>query len=151
MRKIDLLVIHHSASSRKIYQDINTIRKEHKMRGYIDIGYHKVIYPNGEIHQGRPDAMNGAHCYSKYYKNSWGVNRRSLGICVIGNFEIEKPTAEQLESLIKACVILCKRHNINPKNIKGHRDFMATACPGKNLYSLLPDIIKEVEKKLKEE
>ena len=31
------------------------------------------------------------------------------------------------------------------RTIKGHRDFNATACPGQNLYDMLPDVIAGVQ------
>lgn len=148
MRKIDKLVIHHTADSIKNKQTVDSIRKIHLNRGYADIGYHKVIDNDGVIRQGRPDERNGAHCYNRYEPKSQGVNSTSIGITVAGNFEYEQPTDIQIASLKHTCLVLCKRYNINPEHIYGHRDFMATACPGKNLYIKLSEIREYVKENM---
>ena len=57
-----------------------------------------------------------------------------------------------LKALINLCVDICKRNNITKlekgKNLYGHRDFAATACPGDYLYGKLEYIASEVNKQL---
>lgn len=99
-----------------------------------DIGYHAVIAPDGEIYQGRPFDVVGAHT-----KNN---NTGNIGIMIVGNFEVEKPSKEQIQSL-KELIIFLKtifpQLDI-PKCIHGHKEFMMTDCPGKNLFPIIMDL-----------
>jgi sugar phosphate isomerase/epimerase len=126
------IIIHHTAfPSIKEYRGFETIRKiqaEHIKRGFSDIGYHFLIEPEGKIIVGRNIYFEGAHTKSK--------NKKSVGIALIGNFEEEKPTKKQINSLKKLIFILKRFFNI--KKIKMHKDYNKdTLCPGKNLEKLL--------------
>lgn len=124
------LIIHHSAGPRD--QSTEEIRTYHKMsRRFTDIGYHKIIEFDGRVKQGRADDESGAHAV--------GFNAKSLGICVVGNFdrydlELNHP---QWLTLVQACANLCKRHGIPAKNILFHRTTyklrkvrVEKTCPG---------------------
>jgi hypothetical protein len=85
----------------------------------------------------------------------------------MGNFNIQKPTDEQLQALVKLSTALAKKYNINPTAkvdyfkpsdwppyistvtsyaVAGHKDDgQATACPGTELYKLLPDIRQQIK------
>ena len=84
------VIIHHSASQNWTYKDVlayHINRETDKVR-WGDIGYHFVIEKNGTIKVGRWDFAEGYHCV--------GQNQSSIGICVLGDFTIEKsPTKEQ--------------------------------------------------------
>jgi N-acetyl-anhydromuramyl-L-alanine amidase AmpD len=114
-------IIHHSASP-----DVpaSTIHGWHWNQGWAGIGYHFVIRANGVIERGRPEWAIGSHSGS-------AGNGDSIGIVLTGNFETGKPTAAQLASL----VWLLKdylRQQYGELKIMGHKDVMATACPGRN-------------------
>jgi hypothetical protein len=47
-------------------------------RGWIDIGYHFLIGPEGIIYQGRPENVRGAHATP---------NTNKVGICLIGDYQ----------------------------------------------------------------
>ena len=88
----------------------------------------------------------------------------------MGNFQIQQPTDDQLKSLIALTTALAKKYGINPTakatyfkkadlppymttvssyTIVGHKDAsQATACPGTNLYVLLPTIRDHVKQNL---
>jgi N-acetyl-anhydromuramyl-L-alanine amidase AmpD len=119
---VDTLVIHHSASANNLTPD--DIDKEHKAKGWSGIGYHFVIVPDGTIYTGRPINTVGANVENQ--------NTHIIGICLIGNFDVGKnvPTAAQLQALIELLAYLQKIKHF-PK-VCGHKDLMATACPGKN-------------------
>jgi len=119
-KKTDMLVIHHTATEMLFVEDIHRM---HLTNGWAGVGYHKIILPNGIIEDGRPEKMIGAHAY--------GVNDRSIGITLVGNFEKHPPTARQLESLIKLVRTLAQKYRIEPQNIVGHRDVSDTVCPGR--------------------
>jgi peptidoglycan hydrolase-like protein with peptidoglycan-binding domain len=84
------------------------------------IGYHYFINKKGEIFKGRPDDTIGSHAK--------GYNATSLGLCFEGDFEKEVPTQEQIDAGLELVSYLKKKYNI--KTVKGHKDLMATSCPG---------------------
>lgn len=114
-------IIHHSASP-----DVpaSTIHGWHLGQKWAGIGYHFVIRANGAIERGRPEWAIGSH-------SGPAGNGDSIGIVLTGNFETGKPTAAQMESL----VWLLKEYlpgKYGLLQVIGHKDVMATACPGRN-------------------
>lgn len=137
--KINNIVIHHSASGRDT-TSVDMIRTWHKNKGYADIGYHYIITGDGKLHVGRPADQVGAHAY--------GRNKDTLGICLTGDFNTELPSKLQMDTLIQLVATLAKRHKLNPQAVIGHRDTIATACPGNLLYNRLPELREKIKKYL---
>ena len=79
MRKINLLVIHCSATRASLDVAATDIDRWHKARGWGGIGYHYFIRRSGEIEKGRPLEQVGAHVY--------GHNKQSIGICLAGGVD----------------------------------------------------------------
>lgn len=126
---LEYIVIHHTASTAK--ETVEQIHNFHKNNnGWAGIGYHFYIRKDGTIYRGRPEKYIGAHCEN--------YNSVSLGICLEGNFEIEKPTEKQIQSVTDLVKYLRKKYG-NFKLV-GHKDLNATACPGQYLYSQLLSI-----------
>ncbi|NMC62832.1 MAG: hypothetical protein GYA55_06645 [SAR324 cluster bacterium] len=141
----EFIVIHHSASERTL--SVEAIRQYHISRGFDDIGYHKLIDFAGNLYDGRPLEIPGAHAL--------GFNDQSIGICCIGNFEDEEPTTKMLNTLNLLLLDLCSSFNIEVDRIIGHfevRNFIeaksGAKCPGKNLRFLLSKIRKNVASNL---
>ncbi len=110
---------HHMAGTGTV-QDID---REHKAQGWAGIGYHFFIDFNGQIFEGRPIDKLGAH--------TGGFNTGNIGICCEGNFEVTgQMNTKQFEAL-KSLIDYLKISYPNAQ-VKKHKDFMATACPGKN-------------------
>ena len=133
----NMIVIHHVGGVDRDY-DATEIHGWHLEQGWAGIGYHFVIRKDGTIERGRPEWAIGAHAY--------GFNSESIGVNLAGNFDEGEPTKEQLNSLVELLQYLCGEYNIEPNkdNLVGHRDLMATACPGESLYKQLPEIIERV-------
>lgn len=122
MRTISTIAIHHS-QNRKTIDDIKNLHvNKYK---WDDIGYHFVIDKNGEILRGRNVEKIGAHVYN--------FNENSIGICLIGNFDIENPGNLQLNSLLNLIKELKIKYNV--EKILGHREFpnAIKTCPGINI------------------
>jgi N-acetylmuramoyl-L-alanine amidase len=129
------IIVHHSATTKGNAAFIDRL---HKDRGFEGLGYDFVI-DNGT---GGPDGLvevgwrwkqqrEGAHTrVTGDYSNYW--NEHAIGICLIGNFEFQKPTDAQYKSLARLVSFLQKRYNIPTSKIKGHGDVDATRCPGRN-------------------
>ena len=129
------IVIHHSLTPRDLdgQKSINSFNNSHHNRlhkiknslGYY-IAYHYVIDGSGSIWNTREEQSTGYHC------GDLSRNKKSIGICLTGNFDEEQPLNEQLEALKKIVNSIKKRHNIT--SIVGHRDIVSTkSCPGANL------------------
>jgi len=126
---LEYIVIHHTASTAK--ETVEQIHNFHiNNNGWAGIGYHFYIRKDGTIYRGRPEKYVGAHCEN--------YNSVSLGICLEGNFEIEKPTEKQIQSVTDLVKYLRKKYG--DFKLVGHRDLNATACPGQYLYSQLLSI-----------
>ena len=121
--KINTIVIHHSAS--KPSTTIEEITAWHKARGFNTVGYHKVIYDDGSIMNGRPENTVPASVKDH--------NKYSLAVCLCGNFEIDQPTQWQLISL--ELLIREWKTKWPDALVVTHRDLAPTLCPGKNLYN----------------
>lgn len=75
-RLIDLIVLHCSATRCDRPYTLEDCRRDHKARGFANIGYHYYITRDGMVHAGRPLHQEGAHVQ--------GYNRYSIGICYEG-------------------------------------------------------------------
>ena len=134
-RLTDMVVIHHTGNPSDDDLSAAEIDASHKAQGWSCIGYHYVIRKDGTVEQGRPHWTIGAHAY--------GENSHTIGIHVCGNFEIGEPTDEQIESTAMLLANLCTDYglSIDRDTIVGHRELMATACPGRNLFAQMDTIV----------
>lgn len=122
------VLIHHSAGADGVALDFAGIRRQHvEVNGWSDVGYHAVTEKVGEAYvtiTGRALNQPGAHCP--------GRNRDSLGVCLVGNFELAPPPAAQLAEAARGVAGFCAAFDIPLSEIHRHGDFRATACPGKH-------------------
>lgn len=109
---------------------MRAVQRWHLDRGWTTVGYHFVVAPSGRIFRGRPVDRLGAHVL--------GHNAGTVGICLMGNFELERPTAAALASLDHV------RERLIPggatARLLGHRDHRGherSACPGRHLAEAL--------------
>ena len=130
------LTLHHDALTQEPFMDysfrgcaqrLEMIRSAHIKRGWADIGYHYAVDPSGRLWECRPLTWQGAHV--KYR------NPSNIGIVVLGNFEVQRPNAVQLEAVSSVFQELMQKYKINKSRVFSHREWpdAATACPGKNL------------------
>lgn len=128
------VVIHHSFSSDdRTTRNWDAIRHHHiKINGWHDIGYHYGIERvNGslEVLYGRPMTKDGAHAI--------GFNRNGVGICMVGNYNIEEPAEDRLYMLECLVKRLMKDNHIPAHCVIGHRETylirgvkVEKTCPG---------------------
>lgn len=119
------IVLHHTGAEEK---DTAQIRRYHLSKGWQDIGYHYVIERDGTVVAGRRLSLAGAHCLAD------GMNRKAVGIALIGNFEVTFPSYRQIVELQGLLSELRQKLGIKPENILLHRQVRgaATLCPGQN-------------------
>ena len=116
-RKIDLIVVHCSAS--RVNQDfpIEALEACHKARGLRSIGYHYYITKDGVVYPCRPESEEGAH--ARHY------NAHSIGICYEGGLDEKGKPADtrtpaqkdSLEDLLYSLAL-----DYPDAEILGHRD-----------------------------
>lgn len=104
--------------------DVATIDKWHKNNGWSGIGYHFLVRKDGNVYRGRPIDTVGAHCLNN--------NSDSIGICFEGDYDTEKSMPEaQKNAGVELIRFLCEKYKLTNRAVLGHRDAMATACPGR--------------------
>lgn len=123
-------------------QEMQIIQRFHQNgRGWIDIGYHFLVDGSGRIFQGRPENVRGAHVRDQ--------NEGNVGVALMGGFHKsrnQRPTPEQIESLIQIARWVKISYVIDPAAFKAHRDYQSTTCPGDALYARLEDVRREIAK-----
>lgn len=128
MRPIDYIVIHTNGSPGRT---VKQIRAYHLLKGWLDIGYHWVIYEDGTIHPGRPEKKPGAGVK--------GLNAHTLHVCFVGNGDKAKLTQAQLASGVPFLDDKCRQYGVSIRSVIGHRETrhmvpakLATTktCPG---------------------
>jgi hypothetical protein len=140
--------------------------------GWGDIGYQLLIDHDGCIYEGRASgadgvpvfqglplpgtaalAVNGGHVL--------GSNPGNVGVALLGEFTAAAPSRAALRALIRTLAALAAAGDLDPlatgtyvnpltgatlptATISGHRDWLATECPGEQLYARLPEIRRRV-------
>ena len=131
---LNTLIVHHSALE---YLDgPREIQRLHILQnGFADVGYHFLVDGLGQVYEGRPLNERGAH--------TGGYNTGTVGVCLLGNFEVVQPVRAQLDSLREVAAYL--REIVGISHLTGHRGFQpeATVCPGENLWPLLAEVAVE--------
>jgi len=113
--------------------------------------YNWVITADGVLNESRPQSIVGAHARAD------GMNYKSLGIALTGNFMREVPTDAQIKTLKGIIGQVREIYNIPLENVLGHKEVRGakTLCPGINLLPIIKKIrsgedIEEVSNELKE-
>jgi len=79
MRKVDLIVVHCSATRCDQEFTVEALEACHKARGFNGIGYHYYITRDGVLHPTRSESVMGAHAK--------GYNAHSIGVCYEGGLD----------------------------------------------------------------
>ena len=137
MRKIDLIIVHCSATPEGKDFTVADIDAWHRRRHFNGIGYHYVVYRDGTVHEGRPVAKVGAHCA--------GHNANSIGVCSIAGAPHTPPphpppTPPPRDALVNLLMRLKRQYPAAV--IRGHRDFSTKACPSFDATSEYADSSK---------
>jgi N-acetyl-anhydromuramyl-L-alanine amidase AmpD len=132
-RQWECVVIHHSATD---FGGARRFDRGHREKGWDDLGYHFVIGNGSDTRDGLVEVgprwreqRHGAHCRSPedYY------NEHGIGICLVGNFDEDAPSASQMQSLTRLLRFLCRKYDIPPTRVYTHGGVThLTACPGKH-------------------
>jgi N-acetylmuramoyl-L-alanine amidase len=124
------IIVHHSLTADSHTVSWDAIRWYHtRTLGYQTIGYQvgiELVNSRHEILLGRMLNQVGAHCREN------GMNRRSIGVCMVGNFDIAPPPPAQLDLLVSFTRSMMELLGIPIGNIQRHSDHAThKSCPGK--------------------
>lgn len=145
------LTLHHAAgwAARTLEEGkaaVKSIQEFHQDgRGWSDIGYHFVVDMGGNIYQGRPETVLGAHV--------GGANTGNIGVCILGCYHppetnwtcLDEMTYETEKVLIHLYSWIADSYDVDPNVLKGHRDYFGTtACPGDNVWPMIPQMKADI-------
>jgi N-acetyl-anhydromuramyl-L-alanine amidase AmpD len=118
---IEYLVIHHSAVPPSVGPQ--RIAQYHVTRqDWPGIGYHFLVGADGTLYQG-----NTLETVSNHSAN---MNTPAVGICFLGSFMKEVPPQTQIEAGAHLTAWLMQELGVPLNKVRGHKEFMDTACPG---------------------
>lgn len=132
--KWQYIIIHHTATKEG---SSLVFHKAHLKKGWKrGVGYHFIINNGeGDKQDGFIEVtprwlkqQNGAHCRAS------NMNSKGIGISLVGNFNKEKASQAQLNSLVALVNKIQKYYKIPIKNILGHKHVTGskTECPGQD-------------------
>ena len=89
-----------------------------------------LIDSSGRVFIGRDMRYQGAHA-------GGANNRGNIGVCLVGNFDIERPSRAAVAALDRLVAALRSRYSIDGSKILPHRHWKNTECPGRYLMGHL--------------
>lgn len=135
-------ILHHTAGH-ETYEQLLAYTKRNWGGRYV-LPYHWLIDMNGHLHRGQPEGEVCPHAGFDKNDGSPIHNWNSLGICCVGNFDVDHMSPEVFTTLVRLLQTHVKRYGFTKANFRRHKDVVNTACPGKNFP--YEDIINEVFK-----
>jgi hypothetical protein len=99
-----------------------------------DLPYHFLVAPDGRIFEGRDVA------YEPESNTAYSL-AGNLGIEMMGDFERQRPSPAQLESVARLTAWLMQEHRIDIEHVRTHRDAAPgqTTCPGRDFFRYILD------------
>jgi hypothetical protein len=129
------IVLHHSATAQGDIPSIDAAHRRLKDRDgkpWLGIAYHFVIGNGQGMEDGEVQPtfrwqrqLQGAHA-GNHLHNEYGI-----GICLIGDFNRQPPTAKQMAAVKKLVAALANRYGIGRSQVVRHLDIQSTECPGR--------------------
>ncbi len=154
-KDVKMIVVHHTAQTvtgdaRPGVERMRAVYQYHAAsRGWGDIGYNYMIDEAGQIYEGRAGGDNvvAGHAYCN--------NVGTLGIAMMGNFEVEEPTQAQVKSLQWLLKDLADKYDMDLERsvnfhgktrspISVHGDLLSTSCPGFYLNGVMDQVRSHV-------
>ena len=170
--------LHHThvpvvAAPEEVPGALQAICRAHRQRGFDEIGYHSAVDPFGQVWQGRGPLPDDAGGKVRTGAHAQGFNDGSVGVVLIGDFDVAPPTDAALDATTELLAWLVDAHDLDPHAtvgaestggpatrfdegahvdlpaIAGHRDTgSGTSCPGEHLYALLPELRDRVAERV---
>jgi SpoIID/LytB domain protein len=148
------VVVHHTAGTNSYTkaESASIVRATQafhvKSRKWCDLGYNFLVDKYGQIFEGRRGGMDRA--VRAAHSGNLAVNTYTMGVSMMGNYDLVKPTAALKDSMVKLVGWRMGTNFLKAKGtyslggktlnmIAGHRDVLSTACPGRYGYAWLSE------------
>lgn len=126
------LTVHHSGvkitDNRDAPGRFRAYQRDHRSLGWPDIAYHVLIDRHGNVYKGRPAWARGDT------RTEYDTRGHFLVMCE-GNMSEQDVSIRQMSALVDVLAWACRRFDVRPRTIGGHRDYAQTDCPGSALLS----------------
>lgn len=153
------VVVHHTVepgntddmSKERAFEISRSIQNFHMDgRGWIDTGQQFTNSRGGYITEGRHRSLEILQGGTQHVQgaNVADHNSEVIGIENEGMYMEENVPQTLWDSLVHLVSYMCSQYEIPVEQIKGHRDFNSTACPGDVLYARIPELRAEVAGRL---
>lgn len=145
---VEKIIVHHTVTDNDAIDPLAALRSVYYYhavtRGWGDIGYNYLVDWQGRVYEGRFGGVNviGGHALQ--------FNTGSIGIALLGNFDIANPPQVMLDSIARLVRLRAPQVDVTTSadfhdllacpNLCGHRDVLSTSCPGELCYPLLPKL-----------
>jgi hypothetical protein len=152
------IVVHHTAGENsndfslshafQICRDIQNLHMD--TNGWIDTGQQLTNSRGGFVMEGRHRSLEVLTGGTRHVIGANVANNNStvIGIENEGLYMTVDVTPALWNSLVNLVAYIASQYAIPVSQIKGHRDFNSTLCPGDVLYSRLPELRSAVASKL---
>ncbi|HZM79605.1 MAG TPA: N-acetylmuramoyl-L-alanine amidase [Candidatus Limnocylindrales bacterium] len=148
--KPNKIIIHHTATANStdysqahafsLARSIQNYHMDHN--GWSDTGQNFTVSRGGFVMEGRHTSLSHLTSGSGFVTSAHcpGQNTVAVGIENEGLYTSVLPPAALWDKLVDLCVYICQQGGFGANQIYGHRDFVATACPGDAFYAKLADL-----------
>jgi hypothetical protein len=144
-QRIRRITVHHSAvvlrDNRMAPERLRDHQAAHQSRGWPDIAYHLLIDRHGNVYEGRPRWAVGDTA------TNYDPRGHLLVMCE-GSFGRQRPSEAQVAALVDVLAWGVDRYGVEVRTIRGHLDYVDTACPGSRLYQRLGEVRRRVRDRL---
>ena len=121
--RTDAIVLHHLDA----HWDVHRTHQHHLSLGWNGIGYNFHVAMDGRISEGRGMEFQGAHTGAPA-----GTNASTIGIGCEGRFDsVDRVMPDAQFNALVWLIGHIRAHYNRDIQLRGHRDFMPTACPGR--------------------
>ncbi len=172
------LIVHHTADANSLGSGhpnwasrVRAIWSYHTFSlGWGDIGYNWLIDPDGVIYAGRAGSTDTSKDAVGFHD---AANYGSMGVSMLGTYSTVAPTTATQTSLVNLMAWKAQQRGIDPlgkapyegcavstycfahssgavvPTLAGHRQVMATSCPGDAFMAIMPTIRQRVVDKIR--
>jgi hypothetical protein len=108
--------------------------------GWCDIGYNYLISRDGRVWRARGATTVGAHVSNN--------NTGNIGVSFMGTHTSTAPTSTQMcqaAKLLRRLSMDFSAVDLTRSDVKGHRQYGGTVCPGNALYDRIDKIIRKAK------
>ena len=137
---VSTVVLHHSVTGQSPFLGkVRAIERYHITGEYFDIAYNFLVSASDGF------AVEGRGAVTQGGATGAGIDGQSLSVCAVGNFEADKVPTILVDNLVSLLSKLVVDGHVKPGfSLEPHSKYKATACCGKNLVVLIPEILRRV-------